>query len=309
MSLRAGYRLRATGYSRILIASVLLTATVAGAGDRVVAIAPLSTLGAEDTSAATKQVIAQIETATAALPDTKVISAAAVVDAIKKAKRPQLKVCEGDQACLAELGKLVGASVVIAGEVGGLGDSRVDAALGARPMRRARASCARRRSRSAPRPMSRAARTEAVKIRLLDPDRYRGTLHFAIDVASGTTVYVNGSKVALSPKAELTLPVGPQAIRVTHPEYHDFVKFIDVQYARTTEVPVRMQQYPIVQHDVQGKPISTDTIHYIDPPRWRRWYVVAPAAVVLGIVTGIIVGAAVHQFPDGVCRKIGGDSC
>ena len=34
-------------------------------------------------------------------------------------------------------------------------------------------------------------------VRLLDPDRYRGTLHFTIDV-TGATVYVNGSKVKLS---------------------------------------------------------------------------------------------------------------
>ena len=32
-------------------------------------------------------------------------------------------------------------------------------------------------------------------VRLLDPDRYRGTMHFAIDV-TGATVYVNGTKVA-----------------------------------------------------------------------------------------------------------------
>lgn len=290
-----------------LVALLGVLATFGGVAraDRVVAIAPFSTLGAEDTSAATKQAIAQIEQAAAATPGTKVIGAAAVVDAIKKAKRPQLKVCEGDQACLAELGKLVGANVVIAGEVGGLGESRV-VYLGATDT----ASAKELRSTT----LAIGAKADATGgatgavIRLLDPDRYRGTLHFAIDV-SGATIYVNGSKTTPSARGEVVLPVGPQAIRVTHPEYHDFVKFIDVQYGKTVEVPVGMQQYPIVQHDVKGKPISTDKIQYVEPPLWRRWYVVAPAAVVLGIVTGVIVGAAVHQFPDGVCRKVGGDSC
>ena len=32
------------------------------------------------------------------------------------------------------------------------------------------------------------------------------------------------------------MPVGTQAVRVTHPEYHDFVKFVDVDYGKTTEV-------------------------------------------------------------------------
>ncbi|HEV7559162.1 MAG TPA: hypothetical protein VGO00_26995, partial [Kofleriaceae bacterium] len=93
--------------------------------DRIVAVAPLSTLGAEDTSASTKKALGQIEAALAALPGTKVVTTAQVADAIKKAKKPQLKACEGDPGCLAEVGKLVGAQIVIAGEVGGLGEAKV----------------------------------------------------------------------------------------------------------------------------------------------------------------------------------------
>src|SRR5258706_10864416 len=61
----------------------------------------------------------------AALQGTKVIPAAKVAEAIDKAKKPQLKACEGDPTCLAELGRLVGAQIVVSGEVGGLGDSKV----------------------------------------------------------------------------------------------------------------------------------------------------------------------------------------
>lgn len=287
-----------------LVAGVALPA-LAHAEPRVVAIAPLSTLGAEDTSAATKQVVAQLEQAVAALPDTKVIAAAAVVDAIKKAKRPQLKVCEGDNACLSELGKLVGATVVIAGEVGGLGDARVvylnaTETATAKELRSTTLAIGAKAD-----PTGGAA---GAMIRLLDPDRYRGTLRFAIDV-TGATVYVNGSKVTPNAKGEIALPVGPQAVRITHPEYHDFVKFVDVPFNAVADVPVGMQQYPIVEHDVKGKPINRDTIRYVEPPVWRRWYVVGPAAVVLGVVTGIVVGAAVYQFPDAICRKVGGANC
>ena len=55
-------------------------------------------------------------------------------------------------------------------------------------------------------------------VRLLDPDKYRGTVHFAIDVTNAS-VFVNGTKSSLTPKGELSLPVGTQAVRVTHPEY------------------------------------------------------------------------------------------
>ena len=289
----------------VLVLFLVLGLAPAAHAERVVAIAPLSTLGTEDTSVATKQVIAQLEASVGKLVDTKVITAAQVVDAIKKAKRPQLKVCEGEAACLAELGKLVGAQIVIAGEVGGIGDARVvylnatDVATGHE---------LRSTSLQVGAKADLTGGTSGAVVRLLDPDRYRGTLHFAIDV-TGATVYVNGSKVTLSPTNELTLPVGPQAIRVTHPEYHDYVKFIDVPYASTTDVQVPLQQYPTVEHDVKGKPIDRDSIQYIDPPTWRRWYIVGPAAVVLGVATAILAGVIAHQFPDAVCRKVGGASC
>lgn len=272
--------------------------------EKMVALAPLSTLGAEDTSASTKQLIGQLEAAIAQVPDHKVIAAAAVTDAIKKAKKPQLKVCEGDGACLSELGKLVGAQYVIAGEVGGLGTSAVvylnltDAATG-KEIRSTTLAVGGDDKTGGP---------VGAIIRLLDPARYTGYVHFAIDV-NGATVYINGSKAQLSPKSEVLLPVGTQAVRITHPEYHDFVRFVDVPYGKTAEVQVPMLQYPTLQHDVQGKPINTDKVEYVDPPMWRRWYVVVPAAVVLGAIVGAIVAFEVHELPGAVCRKVGGDSC
>jgi len=253
--------------SRLAACAVLLASTSALA-DRVVAVAPLSTLGAEDRSASTRQLTAQIEAALATLPGTRVIGAAAVSDAIKKAKKPQLKVCERDIACLAELGRLVGAAVVIDGEVGGLGDSKV-VYLGATDVTTGKEL----RSTT----LSVGSKTDdtggapGAAVRLLEPERYRGTVRFAIDVG-GAVVYVNGSRAALK-NNELSLPVGTQAVRITHPEYRDFVRFIDVPYGRTLEVPVGLTQYRAVQHDIQGRPINSDRINYVDPPWYRRWYV------------------------------------
>lgn len=287
----------------IVSIAVAATAATTAHADRVIAIAPLSTLGAEDTSAGTKKLTGQIEAAVAALPATKVVRAAQVADAIKKGRKPQLHACEGDAGCLAELATLVGAQIVISGEVGGLGESKVVYLAATEDGKELRSTTlavgGTRDDGGGP---------GGAVMRLLDPDGYRGTLRFAIDV-TGTTIYVNGSKTSPSPRGELALPVGTQAVRVTHPEYHDFVRFIDVEFGKTTDVAVGMQQYPIVEHDLQGKPISRDQIEYIAPPVWRRWYVVGPAAVGLAIVTGLIVGYAAHNFPGGDCHKVGGDSC
>jgi PEGA domain-containing protein len=284
------------------VGGVLLAGTTAARADRIVAIAPLSTLGAEDTSAGTQKLVGQIEAAVAALPGTRVIRAQQVADAVKRAKKPQLRACEGDAACLSELAGVVGAQIVISGEVGGLGESRVvylAATANGKELRSTTLAIGARDDGGGP---------TGAAVRLLDPDGYRGTLRFAIDV-TGATVYVNGSKAQLSPRGELALPVGAQAVRVTHPEYHDFVRFIDVEFGKTTDVAVGLQQYPIVRHDVPGKPLNRDHIEYYDPPLWRRWYVVGPAAVGLAVVTAVIVGYAAHDFPAGDCHKVGGGSC
>jgi hypothetical protein len=281
---------------------VLVALATPAAAQRVVAVAPLTAVGAEDTSASTKKVIAQLEAAIAALPNTRVINSAAVGDAIKKAKKPQLQSCEFDAACLADVGKLVGANVVVAGEVVGIGDAKV-IYLGA--------SEAGKDPRSTTLTLGGkddGGGAQGAIIRLLEPDKFRGVLHFVID-AKGSTVYVNGAKQTLDAQGNLSLTVGTQAVRVTHPEYQDFVRFVDVHYGKSIDVQVGMKQYPIVRRDLQGKPINRDNITYVDPPWYRRWYVVAGGAAVLAIAAGIIVGTIVHDLPGEKCFKVGGEPC
>ena len=286
------------------VAAVLAVLCGTAFAERVIAVAPLSTLGAEDKSAPTKKALAAIEQALAT-PGNKVIPSAQVAAAIDKAKKPGLKSCEGDAACLSEVGKLVGAQIVVSGEVGGLGDSKViylsaiDATSG-KEMRSTTLTLGAKED---------AGGANGAAIRLLDPDKYRGTLHFTLDVPDAK-VFVNGSRVTLGPKGEVALPVGTQAVRVTHPEYHDFIKFIDVSYGKTTDVPVSIQQYPIVEHDVKARPTNSDHIVYKDPPVWRRWYVIYPLLAIVAIGAGVTIGEIVHSdFPDGNCRKLGGASC
>lgn len=288
---------------RIAVVALVLAVGGVAHAERVVALAPLSTLGAEDTSASTKKVIGDIEAAIAAQPGTKLVKTAEVLAAIKKANKPALKACEGDVSCLTELGKLVGANVLVSGEVGGLGASTV-VYLSATNM----ASGKEERSTTLAVGKDNAA-TGAV-VQLLDPDKYRGTVKFAIDV-SGARVQVNGDYRPLAADGTLVLPVGTHAVRVTHPQYHDFAKFVVVEYGKTTEVPVGMQAYPVITHDVQGGPTNLDKIIRDKPvPVYRRWYVTGPAIVVLAVAAGIIVGTVTHDFPTtDDCRRVGGGTC
>ena len=118
--------------TRARIAMMLLAATVAAtttaqaqpaAPPTTIAVAPMTMLGAEDTSAQARQYEQQIAKAiTASGAATKVVTAAEVVEATRKAKKSALRACDGDAACLSELGALLGVQVVVFGEVGGLGD-------------------------------------------------------------------------------------------------------------------------------------------------------------------------------------------
>ena len=285
---------------------ILAIGAPAFAEPKTIAVAPLSTLGAEEKSATTKQILSDIEAAIGSFGN-KVVSAATVATAIDKAKKPQLKTCEGDTGCLTELGKLVNAQVVVSGEVGGLGESKViylsatDVATG-KELRSTTLTLGGKDG-------GKDGGANGAAIRLLDPDKYRGTLHFAIDV-NGATVFINGAKVAPGEHGELAMAVGTQAVRVTHPQYHDFIKFIDVTYGKTTEVPINMQEYPIVEHDVTARATSLDHIVITEKPVWRRWYVLYPAIVVVGVGVGILAYAIAHKFPAyDECRMTNGDPC
>jgi hypothetical protein len=289
---------------RVLVLLCML-AGVASA-DRVVAVLPLSTLGAEDTSASTKKTVAELESALAALPGTKVVKTADVVAAIKKANKPALKACEGEPACIAEIGKLVNATIVVGGEVGGLGASTViylsatDVASG-------------KELRSTTYTVGKSA--QSAVIQLLDPDQYKGTMHFTIDV-TGAKVQIDGEYKTLSATGDITMPVGTHAVRVTHPQYHDFAKFVEVDYGKPTNVDVGLQAYPMIKHDIQGKPTNTDQIIYdIEPPLYRRWYVAGPAIIVLAVGAGILAGVIAHGDTPScpaatcTCRQVGGMPC
>jgi hypothetical protein len=272
---------------------------------KLVAIAPLVTLDTEDTSAPIKKLTAALEAAIGTLPGYRVVSAAQVADAIKKAKKPQLRACEGEATCISELGKLVGANLVIAGQIGGLGESRI-VYLTATDVAAAKELRSTSLALGANDDQTGAA---GAVVRLLEPSKHRGTLHFAIDV-NGTTIYVNGTRAKLTATNDLSLEVGTQAIRVTHPEYRDFVRFIDVPYGKTVDVAVGMTQYPIVRRDIQGNPIQRDKQLVVEPPIYRRWYVVGGGALLLAIVSGVIVSSVVNDLPKTPCRIVGSmDDC
>ena len=282
----------------LLLLLVAITATAANAQPgrgpaatpapvaRIVALTPLSALGDERTRKELSGVTQQLVQALAK-PGTRVIGPDAVSEAIRKSKRGVLRDCLNELSCLVEIGQLVAATHIIAAEVGGLGAAQV---VGLRLIDVAQKSELRATTLEVG--ASQGGGAQGAVARLLEPSRFVGKL--AIDVtAQGANIYVNGRAQGRSPAAPFELPVGTHALRVTHPEFRDFVRFVDVEFAATTTLRINLQRVPIVANQVVGKPAANQTVTWIDPPWYRRWYVVAAAgALAFGIGAALAYDAA-----------------
>ena len=220
-----------------------------------------------------------------------VIAPAQVNARIKAARQPALRACDGDDTCLAEIGTLVGASAVVAGEVGGLGDVQVvylelvDVATG-KELRRTQAPLA-----AGP------AELRAAVFRLIDPARHVGSLAVASAI-DGAVVYVDGRRLGRTPLPALSLPVGAHALRVTHPDARDFVRFVDVDFERTTAIDAELVRYAAVDSSMSatGAGLTAPAVRgpARDPAWYRRWWAVAGfSAIVLG--GAIVAGTALAE--------------
>jgi hypothetical protein len=123
----------------------------------------------------------------------------------------------------------------------------------------------------------------AALMRILDPGRYTGRLQVKLDV-QGAEVQVDGHS---SHAGLVELPVGTHALRVTHPAYHDFLRFLDVEFDKTLPVDVNMAAYPLAEGEM-----TENQKRGLPPPKrklkwYRTWWALSLAGVA---ITGITVG-------------------
>lgn len=211
---------------------------------------------------------------------------------LAEARRPDLATCEGDAVCLAAIGQLVGATTIVTGEVGAIGDGLV-VYLGAFDV----AQGARTGSTSATLTGDPATRTRAVReavTRLLAPERHTGRLSVRAPRV-GAQVYVDGRLLGATP-LDARISAGTHALRVTHPQTRDLVRFVDVPFEETTSVDAGLVDLPVVT-DVTGRRKGAAGGDE-GRPWFRGWW--APVAVGVGaaIVTTVIVTSLSSSGPD-----------
>jgi len=203
--------------------------------------------------------------------------------AVKRAKKPQLLACEGDRACLAELGRTAGADWVIGVEVGGLGDVqilhlKVIVAKTAKALRSTTSN------------IESGKTDEGKLVELLAPKRHVGhlTIKSTVDDAE---IIVDAAVVGRTPTAKIPLRVGTRALRVTHPNHRDHVRFIDIKYGQDTVVDAALTPLDVSRQKLErsggatGR--GTKDSGSTDRPWYGRWYVIAGVGAV--VLTGSII--------------------
>jgi hypothetical protein len=128
----------------------------------------------------------------------------------------------------------------------------------------------------------------AAVVRALAPERFVGRLQLKVDVPNAE-VQLDGSRAKeLSAQGEATLavPVGTHALRVTHPAYHDFLRFVDIEFDKTLPLEVALSAYPLAEGEMTERMRRAQRRTKV--PWWRSWWALSIAGAV---ITGVTAGA------------------
>ncbi len=260
------------------------------AKNRTVLLAPIRTMGAKSSPKIAEGVRSRLLQAMQTIPGVSLVRGKNIRAQIAKANKPNLHHCDGNPQCLAQLGALFRVRGVVYVELGRLGNLRIAnlKLIGVKHAREVRATTLEFPGQTPP-----LKNTQAAAYRLLAPHHYKGTLNIRTDV-QGAFIFVDGKRVATSPTKPIRLSVGKRAVRVTHPEFRDFVRFVDIQFNQKTEVSVPLQQYPIVASELQKNPSPTPLPRrQRSTPWYRRWYTIAAVSAVVLTGSAIAIGYAV----------------
>ena len=218
----------------ILLAFLFLGGTVR-AGEARVLFWRLKALGIEEETAARINEVLYNEIGR--------VAGVALIDSGKVkaviAKHADLAGCQGEAECLSQLGMYTGATLVVAGVLGTLGDVfSLDIRLV---------------DVSTKQEIRRVAQTwsgeekylievmRQVATRLLKPEAYNGQLDLNVAV-EGVQVFIDGDLMGRTPLVEpLKLSPGRHALKLAAAGFKDYEQFVDVPFNRTVPVFVEME--------------------------------------------------------------------
>ena len=258
---------------------------------RVGVIGPLNPLGISRADA--RKVQRWVAAAASAVPGYRWRNASRLVRMLRK---PGSAGCAARPDCLAAAARNIGADVVVTGDVGSLGGAFMVYLRAVTP------------GGSPPRSVSGVADPgkrgvrQAVRgllFQLLAPGAYTGELEIEVDVP-GAWIYLDGQRVGRGPRRTLrNVKVGTHALRVTHEDHRDFVRFVKVAFAEKMRVRVALSAIPVGSGRMRlvggqgARPLSSSEL-----PWYRRWWAVAGLGAVVFAATATTVALLLPRSVD-----------
>ncbi len=270
-------------------------------GATVVALAPITQIGGTGTKGL-NALETRIEKGIAALPGISLLRADTVQRTTRKAKRPELRTCDGDAGCLAALGKLVGADFVVYAEVSDLGSSqviylKVIETTSGKELRSTTLELGSELGKST----NKKRASKAAAAQLLAPNLHVGTLKIESSVP-GATVFLDGHAITTTPDKPIRIYVGSHALRVTHPEHSDYVRFVDVRFEEETLVKAELMDLPGLSQKLSATGILHDadntTVQYRERPWYYQWYTITGGVAILAITSAVLASGDSSISPD-----------
>ncbi len=129
-------------------------------------------------------------------------------------------------------------------------------------------------------------------IRVLVPERYLGRLVVDVDVADAKVLVDGAPQPAGRP---LPLSCGTHTLRVTHPAYRDFLRFVAIDYGRPTRVDVALSKYPVTEAEMRARTGARRRSSVGALPWYQRWWVVAISSVILVGAAAGVTAALAHE--------------
>lgn len=201
----------------------------------------------------------------------------------------KLRQCEGADACLAAIGKALDSEIIVSGTLASLGEDyvvtlkAVDTATG-KSIRRISETLSGEREQL----------IEAVRVaayRLLRPEQLRGAIQVVVNIP-GASIFLDGKRVGTSPLRSplVDLDVREHNLRITHPDFVDFVRKVKVRFQKSSLVRVTLIQPKVVPE--RPAPLrQADPVVKARPTPWYAtwwfWTVVGVVAVGTGTAVGL----------------------
>jgi hypothetical protein len=211
------------------------------------------------------------------------------------AQNPKLAACTADPQCLVPLAKALGASRIVAGNVGGLADSYVVnlklVDKDGRELRRVTAPL-----RGSPEELIDEIRVAAY--RLVAPEKLVGAIALLSDVP-GATISVDGNAVGQTPLPGPLggLAVGVHHLSVTREGFSGFDEDVPVRFEKTTQVVVH-------QAAVSEKAKRAERRRQGEMPVYTKWWFWTAMAV-SAVATGVAIGFAIPRQEPRTCNNQG----